>query len=128
MVGPTLMKGTTTPIMLDMAVSLCLPNATASEPGLRPSPDIDKRGAAALLWGRQQIARYPGPELPGPHRDGDGESLSALSGLNAVDRCQDEPARKKPQQRRNNPRAEAWQHGALIGHEPAVSCLRNVRC
>ena len=78
------------------------------------------------------------PTLLAPRRRGDRMNamsaigryriLSALSRLNAIDRCQDKPARKKPEQRRNNLCAETGQHDALVGHQPEIPCLRDVRC
>src|SRR6266446_9267841 len=58
----------------------------------------------------------------------DGETLSALSQLKATDRRQDKPPRKQPEQKRNNLRAETGQHGALVGHQPSIPCLRDIRC
>src|SRR6266403_4852895 len=83
------------------------------------------------------IAERCSPVVPScspPHGRGvgnhykDGETLSALSQLKATDRRKDKPARKQPEQKRNELYAETGQHGALVGHQPAIPCLRDIGC
>ena len=55
-------------------------------------------------------------------------ALPALSELETADRRQDEPARKQPEQEWHNLDAETGQHGAFVGHQPAIPCLRDIGC
>src|SRR6185437_15897997 len=53
---------------------------------------------------------------------------SALAELETADRGEDKPPRKQPQHERHDLDAEAGQHGALVGHQPAIAGQRDVGC
>src|ERR1700722_4818631 len=88
---------------------------------LRLTPQVARfRRVQRLRWARQHV--------PDASETGKGKTSAALSQLKVTDRRENKPAREEPEQKRHNLDTEPRQHDALVGHQPAIPCLRDIRC